>query len=117
MFLEQQGCGHVEDMLLPGDEWLTTPSWHMCWWCGCCCGGGGGEEKDYSIVYLYTCIIGYLYDNSKIKNEKEERGQRQKKKLYREIGKIEYESCIVTVGTLILLILLCCVSCMIIMMR
>ena len=46
----------------------------------CCC-GGGGEEKDYSIVYLYTCIIGYLYDNSKIKNEKEERGQRQKKKI------------------------------------
>ena len=32
-----------------------------------CC-GGGGEQKDYSIVYLYTCIIGYLYDNSKIKN-------------------------------------------------
>ena len=51
---------------------------------------------------------------ARLRTRKKKGGIRQKKKLYREIGKIEYESCIVTVGTLILLILLCCVSCMII---
>ena len=63
MFLEQQGCGHVEDMLLPGDEWLTTPFGTCAGGVVVVCCGGGGEEKDYSIVYLYTCIIGYLIDN------------------------------------------------------
>ena len=64
MFLEQQGCGDDEDMLIPGDAWLTTPSWHICFGCGGC-GGGRQEEEERSIVYS---IIYTLYDNNNNKN-------------------------------------------------